>query len=122
MIRYDFMAHDGGDIVESEDGDYVKYDEAKAEIDVLTMKLKHKGIACDEHDLVGGWACPRCLDEAKIEVDRLKDMIDELQGIEEFRQIYSCLAEDAYPREAEGWMKTAKAILSNRKGPYGAKV
>ncbi len=31
-------------------------------------QLKHKGLACDKHDLVGGWACPRCLANAKAEL------------------------------------------------------
>ena len=44
----------------------------------LKQKLKHKGIACDKHDLVGGWACPRCLTLAEAEVEELKEKYFEL--------------------------------------------
>lgn len=37
------------------------------------------GVACvtGDHDLVGGYACPKCLDEARAERDRLRELVGE---------------------------------------------
>ena len=41
----------------------------------IAAAYKLKGIACDKHDLVHGWACPQCASEKDKRIEELEDAL-----------------------------------------------